>query len=167
MDVRNLQTVLYPTLMRANFDSLTNMSQNMNMGLFLQTCIEQADNIFDIDIKETNESIIEDSKELESDEKLESNERIDETDVDNENPKIEITLNKTDSSDGFEVIGSENGMSFSESVLSHTSVGNIIKTPKIKISAASMDEDSDECKIKADINVKEEKSRKSLETEIN
>ena len=166
MDVRNLQTVLYPTLMRANFDSLTNMSQNMNMGLFLQTCIEQADNIFDIDIKETNESIIEDSKELESDEKLESSETIDETDVDNENPKIEITLNKTDSSDGFEVIGSENDMSFSESVLSHTSVGNI-KTPKIKISAASMDEDSDECKIKADINVKEEKSRKSLETEIN
>ena len=43
MDTRNLQIVLYPTLMRPEFKSLSNISQNMNMALFVQTCIEQAE----------------------------------------------------------------------------------------------------------------------------
>lgn len=47
MDTRNLQVVLYPTLLRPDFKSLTNISQNMNMGLFIQTCIEQSQRIFD------------------------------------------------------------------------------------------------------------------------
>ena len=47
MDVRNLQTLLYPTLMRPAFDSLVNISQNLNLGLFIQTCIEHCDMIFD------------------------------------------------------------------------------------------------------------------------
>lgn len=47
MDARNLQVVLYPTLLRPDFQSLQNISQNMNMGLFIQTCIEQTQHIFD------------------------------------------------------------------------------------------------------------------------
>lgn len=50
MDVRNLQIIIYPTLLRPVFESLQNMSQNMNMGLFIQTCIEQSDKIFDDDL---------------------------------------------------------------------------------------------------------------------
>lgn len=46
MDARNLQVVLYPTLLRPEFQSLSNMSKNMNMGLFVQTCIEQAERFF-------------------------------------------------------------------------------------------------------------------------
>ena len=49
MDVRNLQIIIYPTILRPVFESLQNMSQNMNMGLFIQTCIEQSDKIFDDD----------------------------------------------------------------------------------------------------------------------
>lgn len=46
MDERNLQTVIYPTLLRPDFNSLVNISQNMNSGLFVQTCIEQAARLF-------------------------------------------------------------------------------------------------------------------------
>ncbi|XP_066925474.1 rho GTPase-activating protein 5-like [Clytia hemisphaerica] len=48
MDTRNLQIVLYPTLMRPEFKSLSNISQNMNMALFVQTCIEQAERLFGV-----------------------------------------------------------------------------------------------------------------------
>eukprot|EP00795_Rhopilema_esculentum_P012729 gene12729-3453_t len=47
MDVRNLAICLFPTVMRPDFSTMATISHNMNMGLFLQTCIEQCDGLFD------------------------------------------------------------------------------------------------------------------------
>ena len=47
MDVRNLAICLFPTLMRPDFSNNATISQNMNMGLFIQTCMEQFDGLFE------------------------------------------------------------------------------------------------------------------------
>eukprot|EP00794_Sanderia_malayensis_P016836 gene16836-18534_t len=49
MDVRNLGICLFPTVMRPDFTNIATISQNMNMGLFIQTCIEQCDGLFDLE----------------------------------------------------------------------------------------------------------------------
>ena len=43
---RNLAIVIWPTLARPEITSFDNMSQNMNMGLFVQTCIENCVTMF-------------------------------------------------------------------------------------------------------------------------
>lgn len=53
MDVRNLAICLFPTVMRPDFTNIATISHNMNMGLFLQTCIEQFDGLFDIEMEAT------------------------------------------------------------------------------------------------------------------
>lgn len=47
MDSKNLQIVLYPTLMRPSFENMASSVLNINLGLFVQTCIEQSRIIFE------------------------------------------------------------------------------------------------------------------------
>ena len=109
MDVRNLQTVLYPTLLRPNFESLQNMSQNINMGLFIQTCIEQSKHIF------TKLEII-----------------GDEASSNHHDSANSIVSEDARQSDDTDIISASNEPSLMESVLSEPGMENIVDTPKVE-----------------------------------
>ncbi|XP_048580829.1 rho GTPase-activating protein 5-like isoform X3 [Nematostella vectensis] len=47
MESRNLATVIFPTILRTEFESLQTMARTMNYGLFIQTCIEKCEYMFD------------------------------------------------------------------------------------------------------------------------
>jgi len=139
MDVRNLQTVLYPTLMRATFDSLINISQNMNMGLFIQTCIEQAGQIFEVDFDAPENLLAEKITHSESSTNTDTNtdnnivngealskdnlsENIEEDEKRLRLPSDELSYKTT----------SENDISFTDSVLKDPGVEIIINSPRIE-----------------------------------
>jgi hypothetical protein len=46
MESRNLSTVIFPTLLRIEFESLKSIAGQMNFGLFIQTCIEKCEYFF-------------------------------------------------------------------------------------------------------------------------
>ncbi|XP_031562663.1 rho GTPase-activating protein 5-like isoform X2 [Actinia tenebrosa] len=46
MESRNLSTVIFPTLLRIEFESFKTMARQMNFGLFIQTCIEKCEYFF-------------------------------------------------------------------------------------------------------------------------
>lgn len=139
MDVRNLQTVLYPTLLRPNFDSLQNMSQNMNMGLFIQTCIEQSEHIFEVSEEDEHTNMKDTSEQI---------------DGDNQDDGGALDIN-TDMSDLLPTSTSPE-LSFSESVLMDPGMENLINLrPPVDINFESSME----------VESKLEK-RKSVETAI-
>ena len=47
MESRNLATVLFPTIIRPDFTSLQVIAPQMNYGLFIQTCIEKCEYLFE------------------------------------------------------------------------------------------------------------------------
>ena len=147
MDVRNLQTVLYPTLLRPNFDSLQNMTQNMNMGLFIQTCIEQSATIFD---GGDEAMIIRNDKDTST---PDPDETIDDNQIKLKSIDTDSGTN-CDDNDGIENQRTSTELSFSESVLNDAAVENIIKLPSKVEMRLSVDSDS------------KEKKRRSVETTI-
>ena len=122
MDARNLQIVLYPTLMRPNFESQNmalNMTQTMNGGLFIQTCIEQSRTIFEDYYRD-----------LESNELDTTNEAFDTTDFEGDSKLLENNdgADTGYSHDELDNCAVNDEPSFMESVMSDPSMESMINS---------------------------------------